>query len=194
MACHNNSTMHAGAARCYARALACVPCLLDVARGCAQLARCSLQCSGYHTALSAAAAALWIMLPAAELHSRFEKPLAVFVRLLFKSLFTLGFTADEKTPSESQGRPSSTSSRDTSGRWPLQLLLEGMSSSNVPCVANMNVPTGQLSSTVRRSSTSTYINVIFWFPEALRRAVFILMLCFGLHSSQPPVAGKILDE
>ena len=134
---------HAGATRCYARAIACAPCMLDVARGCAQLARCSLQCCGYHTALAAAAATVWIMLPAAELQSRFEKPLAVFVRLLFKSLFALGFTSDASGPPRTNSCPGSGSCQ-----WSLQRLEEGMSASSVPCIASMRVPTGQLASKV----------------------------------------------
>lgn len=125
--------MHAGAVRRYSESLACAPCMIEVARGCAQLARCSLQCSGYHTALAAAAAAVWIAMPAAELHARFQKPLAVFVRLVVKCLFALGFTADE----------------EVGERWPLRRLVDGMHSSRVPCITSMHVPTDQYASTVR---------------------------------------------
>jgi hypothetical protein len=123
----------------YTRAIASAPCMLDVSRSCAQLARCSLRCSGFHTALCAAAAAVWIMLPAAQLHARFEKPLGVFVRLVFNSLSALGFTTDAP----------SIASPCSSERWSLKPLLESMRKSTVSCVASIGVPTDELASRVR---------------------------------------------
>jgi hypothetical protein len=167
-----------GATSWYSRAIASAPCMLDVARSCAQLSRCSLRYSGYHTGLSAAAAAVWIVLPAAQLHARFEKPLGVFVRLLFHSLFALGFTADGESASTS---PS------TCDRWSLDLLVTSMRNSVAPCFANIRVSTGDLASRVR-SLFNVHPVILL-----LMRLVYLKDMCRQgppCNNALPFIAGK----
>lgn len=102
--------------------------------------RCSLRCSGYHTALSAAAAAMWIVLPASQMNSgTFAKPLRVFVRLLLRSLAALGLTSDHQI----QDSPLTSHTGPCTNDGMLNKLLEGVSR-NVACfreehVAQLNI-------------------------------------------------------
>ena len=115
--------------------------MIDIALAFEQLARCTLECNGCHTALAAAAAAVWIVLPAAQLHTRFEKPLGEFLRLQCRALFSLGITADNckhQVPQECPQNP------DECGSWLLQKLEAGKNNCGVPAMSRANVDITQL--------------------------------------------------